>query len=106
MPRGSVPNPDYPPSRTLPGMMARLLAEDWSAMTAKANASDNHVSSAERWTRKAREANPTLDDDQAYRLGQLMKQQHYIKMGKLSGEARRIAREAQSALEAAPDEAA
>lgn len=69
-------------------------------MTAAANASPNHVSSDDRWTKKAREANPALDGDQAYRLGQLLKRQHYVKMGKLSAEARRIAREAASELEA------
>lgn len=85
---------EYPPSRVLPGAMARLLNEDWHAMTRAANDSPNHVSSAERWTRKARETNPALDDDQAYRLGQMLKKQHYTRMGKLSAEARRIAREA------------
>jgi hypothetical protein len=93
-----VPNPAYPESRVLPGMMKRLLSTDWAEMTAKANASPNHVSSSERWTRKAREANPALDDDQAYRLGQLLKKQHYVRMGKLSAEARRIAREAEAEL--------
>jgi len=82
--------------------MARLTSTDWSAMTAAANASPNHVSSDDRWTKKAREANPALDDDQAYRLGQHLKKAHYVKMGKLSAEARRVAREAQAALEAAP----
>ena len=99
MPRATrVPNPEYPVSRTLPGMMKRLMTEDWSAMTAAANASPNHISSDERWTRKAREANPALDDDQAYRLGQLLKKQHYVRMGQLSAEARRVAREASAEL--------
>lgn len=93
-----VTNPDYPPARTLPGAMARLLSEDWHAMTAAANASPNHVSSAERWTRKAREANPALDEDQAYRLGQMLRKAHYVKMGQLSVKARRLAREAAAAL--------
>ncbi len=79
-------------------MMKRLMTEDWQAMTAAANASPNHPSSDDRWTRKAREANPALDDDQAYRLGQLLKKQHYVNMGKLSAEARRIAREASAEL--------
>lgn len=92
-------NPAYPLERTLPGAMARLLNEDWSSMTANANASPNHVSSAERWTRKAREANPNLDDDQAYRLGQMLRKAHYVRMGKLSAEARRLAREADAALQ-------
>jgi hypothetical protein len=79
-------------------MMQRLLTEDWSAMTARANASPNHVSSDDRWTKKARQANPALDADQAYRLGQLLKKQHYVRMGKLSAEARRVAREAEAEL--------
>jgi hypothetical protein len=99
MPRTTrVPNPAYPESRTLPGMLTRLMTEDWSRMADKANASPNHPASSERWTRQAREANPALDDDQAYRLGQLLKKQHYVRMGKLSAEARRIAREAAAEL--------
>jgi hypothetical protein len=98
---GSGLNPAYPPERTLPGAMARLLSTDWNSMTSAANASPNHVSSDDRWTRKAREANPTLDDDQAHRLGQLLKKAHYFKMGKLSGQARRLAREAEAELEGA-----
>jgi hypothetical protein len=35
------------------GIMARLLAEDWNEMTAKARASDKHVSSLDRWISKA-----------------------------------------------------
>lgn len=101
MARGaSALNPDYPPSRTLPGAMARLLNEDWESMTAAANSSPNHVSSDDRWTRKAREANSALSDDQAYRLGQLLKKAHYVRMGKLSAEARRLAREAADELAA------
>jgi hypothetical protein len=88
-------------SRTLPGMMKRLMTEDWNAMTVAANASPNHISAEERWTRKAREANPALDDDQAYRLGQKLKKAHYVRMGKLSAEARRIAREAEAELSGA-----
>jgi hypothetical protein len=83
--------------------MARLLSEDWNAMTAAANASPNHVSSDDRWTRKAREANPRLNENQAYRLGQKLKKAHYVRMGKLSAEARRLAREAQAAIESAAD---
>lgn len=98
---GSGLNAAYPPERTLPGAMARLMREDWRSMTASANASPNHVSSDDRWTRKAREANPALDDDQAYRLGQMLKKAHYIRMGKLSAQARRIAREAEAEMEGA-----
>jgi hypothetical protein len=79
-------------------MMQRLMTEDWNQMTAAANASPNHVASNDRWTRKAREANPALDDDQAYRLGQHLKKQHYVRMAKLSAEARRIARKAAAEL--------
>lgn len=96
--RGNGLNAAYPLERTLPGAMARLLNEDWSQMTARANASPKHVSSDERWTAKAREANPSLSDEQAHRLGQLLKKAHYVRMGKLSAEARRIAREAAEAL--------
>jgi hypothetical protein len=91
-------NPAYPATRGLPGAMKRLLTEDWSGMTAAANSSPNHVSSDDRWTNKAREANPALGEDQAYRLGQHMKKAHYVRMGKLSAEARRLAREAAEEL--------
>jgi hypothetical protein len=84
-------------------MMHRLMTEEWDQMTAAANASPNHVSSAERWTAKAREANPNLSDDQAYRLGQLLKKQHYARMGKLSAQARRLARQAAAELAAAQE---
>lgn len=94
-------NPDYPPERTLPGAMARLISEPWDAMTAAANASPNHVSSDERWTRKAREANPALSEEQAYRLGQMMRRQHYVRMGRLSAQARKLARQAADELAAA-----
>jgi hypothetical protein len=83
--------------------MARLMTEDWAEMTRRANASPNHVSSGERWSRKARETNPALDDDQAHRLGQMMKKAHYVRMGKLSAQARRLARDAAAEMEADPD---
>lgn len=83
------PNPAYPPERVLPGAMARLLAEDWHAMTEAARASSRHTSSIERWIDEARRANPRLDDDQAYRLAQMLRRQHYQRMGRLSGAARR-----------------
>jgi hypothetical protein len=93
-----IPNPDYPESRVLPGMMARLMTEDWASMTARANASPNHVSSDDRWTRKAHEANPQLSDEQAHRLGQKMKKAHYVRMGQLSARARKLARDAAAEL--------
>lgn len=82
----------------MPAVLARLLKNDWSELAAAMNNSPNHVSNDERWARKAKEANPALDDEQAHRLGQLMKRAHYVKMGKLSAEARRIAREAEREL--------
>ena len=105
MPRRTTRVPVQPLTRAEcaeAGILARLLNEDWSAMTAKANASQNHVSSNDRWTRKAREANPALDDDQAYRLGQKLKKAHYVRMGQISGQVRRLAREAQAAIESVP----
>ena len=80
------------------GILARLAAEDWNAMTAEALASPNHVSSLDRWIRKAREGNPSLSDDQAERLAERLRKAHYVRMGKLSAEARRLAREAQAEL--------
>jgi hypothetical protein len=74
--------------------MARLLTEDWAQMTAAANASAAHPSRLERWIAQAREANPALDDDQAERLAVMLRRQYYVRMGKLSGQARRIAHEA------------
>lgn len=90
----------------MPGALARLLNEDWHNMTAAANRSPNHVSSYERWFAKAKAANPSLDDEQAARLAGMMRTEHYRKMGRLSAEARRIAREAQAELARADDTAA
>ena len=75
------------------GITARLLNEDWTEMTKTANASPNHVKSLDRWVAKARETNPSLDDEQAGRLGLMMRKAHYVRMGKLSAEARRLARQ-------------
>jgi len=102
-----VGNPDYPASRVLPGMMTRLMNQDWHEMAAAANASPNHVKSLDRWVTKAREANPSLNDEQASRLAVMMRKAHYVRMGKLSAEARRLAREAQAELDqAGTDESA
>jgi hypothetical protein len=110
MPQGNstrvVGNPDYPASRVLPGMMTRLMTQDWHQMAAAANASPNHVKSLDRWVAKAREANPSLNDEQAERLGLMMRKAHYVRMGKLSAEARRIAREARAELDQAGESAA
>jgi hypothetical protein len=101
-----VGNPDYPPSRTLPGMMARLMTENWHEMPAAANASPNHVKSIDRWVARALETNPSLNPEQAERLALMMRKAHYVRMGKLSAEARRIAREAEAELARADEPAA
>lgn len=75
-------------------------------MTAAANASANHVKSLDRWVAKAREANPALDDGQAERLALMLRRAHYVKMGKLSAQARKLARQAQAELDGAPSETA
>jgi prephenate dehydrogenase len=88
-------------------MMTRLMTQDWHEMAAAANASRNHVSKLDRWVAKAREANPSLNDDQAERLGLMMRKAHYVRMGKLSAQARKLAREAQAELDqASADESA
>jgi prephenate dehydrogenase len=97
-----VHNPDYPPDRGLPGMLARLANEDWAGMTKAANASPGHVKSLDRWITKAQEANARLSDEQAERLAVMMRRAHFVRMGKLSAQARKLAREAQAALDAAP----
>ena len=88
------------------GVLARLATEDWGAMTAQALASPNHVSSLDRWTAKAKEGNPSLSDEQAERLGERLRKAHYQRMGRLSAEARRIAREAEAELARADEPAA
>jgi prephenate dehydrogenase len=110
MPQGNsathVDNPDYPASRVLPGMMARLVTEDWHKMAAAANASPNHVKNLDRWVTKAREANPSLNNEQAERLALMMRKAHYVRMGKLGAQARKLAREAQAELATADETAA
>lgn len=81
-------NPAYPPERVRPGIMARLATEDRHQMTRAANASANHVKSAERWLRKAREADPTLDDEEVTELAEVLRRDHYVRMGELSAQAR------------------
>jgi hypothetical protein len=82
----------------MPALMSRLMSEDWDQMTKAANGSANHVKSLDRWITLARNANPALSDAQAERLAILMRRQHYIRMGKLSVQARKLAREAQAEL--------
>lgn len=75
------------------GIAARLMSEDWNEMTTAANASPNHVRSYERWRKLAREANPSLNDEQVERLAVMMRRQHYVRMGRLSAAARKEARQ-------------
>jgi Spy/CpxP family protein refolding chaperone len=83
------------------GILKRLLTEDPAAMTAAANASPNHPARPEKWIRLAREADPLLTEDQAARVGQLMRREHYRKLARLAAAARRAAREAREELERA-----
>ena len=70
-------------------------------MTAAGRASRKHVNSLERWFEKAKEANPNLTDEQAARLAEKMRLDHFRRMGRLSGEARKLAGETQAELERA-----
>ena len=79
-------------------MLSRLATEDWNAMAAAALASPNNVSNRDRWTKKAREGNPSLSDEQAERLGERLRKAHFVRMGKLSAQARKLAREAEAEL--------
>jgi hypothetical protein len=83
----------------LAGAMARLMNEDWAKMTEAANKSEMHVASRERWYRMAREANPSLDEEQVIRLGEMMRTEHYRRMGRLSAQARKLARQAKAELD-------
>ena len=91
------------PKDTSTATLANLLKNDWHEMTAAANRSANHVKSLDRWVAKAREANPALNDEQAERLALLMRKAHYVRMGKLSAQARKLAREAQAELDQASE---
>lgn len=105
MPRPATRVTDRPLTRAEcgeAGITARLLAEDWAEMTRAANASANHVKSLDRWIAKVRELNPHLDDGQAERMAERLKKDHYKRMGRLSAQARRTAREAAAELERAP----
>jgi len=104
-PTTRIGHPAYPRERVLPGAIANLMSRDWDEMTAAANASDNHVKSAERWFRIAKRENPALSDEQAARLGEMLRTEHYRKMGRLSAQARRLAREAQAQMDLADGEA-
>lgn len=91
-------NSAYPRERVRPGAIANLLKHDWAELTAAANKSENHVKSRERWFQIARRENPALTDEQAARLGEMMRTEHYRKMGRLSAQARKLAREPEAEL--------
>lgn len=80
------------------GMLARLATEDWSAMTAAAQASPRNVKGMDRWRDLARQ-NTHLDDEQVERLAVRLRREHFRRMGQLSAAARRLAREAQAELD-------
>jgi len=84
----------------------RLATEDWDAMTAAANTSPNHVASLDRWIKKARDLNPRLSDEQAERFAERLRKDHYRRMGRLSAQARKLAREAEAELTRADEPAA
>jgi len=84
------------------GILARLATEDWTAMTAAALASPNHMAALDRWIAKAREQNPRLNDEQAERLAILQRREHFRRLGRLSAQARKLAREAQDEFDRAP----
>ena len=67
-------------------------------MTSAALASPKHVNSMDRWREIARKRNPRLNDDQLERLAELLRTDHYRRMGRLSAQARKIAREAEAEL--------
>jgi hypothetical protein len=81
------------------GVLARLATEDWSEMTAAALSSPDHVSRLDRWVKRAREQNPRLNDQQAERLAEYLRREHYRRMGRLSAQARKLAREAQAEMD-------
>lgn len=67
-------------------------------MTRAANASPNHVNHLDRWIIRVREANPDVDDGHAERLAIMLRREHYVRVGKLSAQARRLIREAAAEL--------
>lgn len=83
------------------GALNRLLVTDPADWTRAANASLSHPSNPERWTREAKAANPALSEEQAVRVGQLLRREHYRRLSRLGAEARRLAREARAELERA-----
>ncbi len=74
--------------RGTPGAIATLSRHDWKQLTAAANASPRHVNSLDRWIAIARERNPLLTGEQAERLAQLMRTEHFRRMARLSARTR------------------
>jgi hypothetical protein len=76
------------------GAQARLLTADPAEMTRAARESTNSVISLDRWIRVAHETYPGLTDEQAAQEGELLRRLHYVRMGRLSVQARKLARKA------------
>jgi hypothetical protein len=82
-------NPEYPPERAIPGIIARLTAKGGNEMTRAANASINHVNHLDGWGA----ANPSIDDSQAKRLAVMLRRGACVGTGKLLTQVRRLTRE-------------
>lgn len=80
----------YPHERVFPGALKRLLNEDWREMTAAANASPEHVSSLERWKKRARTQNPSLGDAELNRLAVHLKNEFYANLSRAGVQARQL----------------
>jgi hypothetical protein len=80
------------------GILERLATEDWAGMTAAALAAPRNPKGMDRWRELARQ-NEHLNDEQVERLAVMLRREHFRKMGRLSAQARRLAREAQAELE-------
>ena len=69
-----------------------------AAVSAAAGDSPQNVKGMDRWRQIARQ-NEHLDDEQVERLAEMLRRDHFAKMGRLSAQARKLAREAQAELE-------
>lgn len=69
---------------------ARLdITEDWHQLTAAANSSPRHAGGLERWREAAREANPSLSDEQVEQQAKVLRSAYFSELGKRSGESRK-----------------
>ena len=84
--------PTYVPGPGRAGALARLAREDWSEMTAAANASPNHPGSTETWMRQAREQDPDASGEDIARIAAELRANHYRALGGRSAQSRRDAR--------------